>query len=81
MSIVQKYFADLKDTIDLLEEAPIETAVSTLHNARLNEKQIFVMGNGGSASTAAHCEMDEGLVVDCDCSLAIALISMLGPAA
>lgn len=61
MSIVQNYFADLKNTIDLLEEAPIETAVSALHHARLNEKQIFVMGNGGSASTATHfvCDLNK----------------------
>ena len=34
-----------------------------------------------SASTAAHCEIDDGLVVDCDCSFAIALISSVGPPA
>mgnify|MGYP001029470172 CR=1 FL=1 len=66
MTVVQKYFADLKDTIDLLEDAPIETAVSTLHNARLNEKQIFVMGNGGSASTATHfvCDLNKNTGAD-----------------
>ena len=44
--------------------------------------QFFGMKSCGpfSASTAAHCEIDDGLVVDCDCSLAIALISMVGPA-
>ena len=33
------------------------------------------------ASTAAHCEMEVALVADCDCSLAIALISKDGPPA
>lgn len=66
MSIVQKYFTDLKSTIDLLDEVPIETAVSTLHNARLNEKQVFVMGNGGSASTATHfvCDLNKNTRAD-----------------
>ena len=34
-----------------------------------------------SASTPAHCVMDDGLEVDCDCSLHMALISGSGPAA
>lgn len=61
MSIVAEYFSGLKNTIDMLEAAPIEAAVSALHNARLNEKQIFVMGNGGSASTATHfvCDLNK----------------------
>ena len=33
-----------------------------------------------SASTLAHCEIEVALVTDCDCSLAIALISGSGPA-
>ncbi len=61
MSIVEAYFAELKNTIDMLDAGPIETAVSVLHAARLNEKQIFVMGNGGSASTATHfvCDLNK----------------------
>ncbi|MEZ4593069.1 MAG: SIS domain-containing protein [Chloroflexota bacterium] len=66
MSVVQKYFADLKNTIDLLDEVAIETAVSALHTARLNEKQVFVMGNGGSASTATHfvCDLNKNTRAD-----------------
>ena len=33
-----------------------------------------------SASTAAHCVIDEGLEVDCDCSLHMVLMSGSGPA-
>ncbi|MBK7896867.1 MAG: SIS domain-containing protein [Anaerolineaceae bacterium] len=66
MSVVQKYFADLKNTIDLLDEVAIETAVSTLHTARLHGKQVFVMGNGGSASTATHfaCDLNKNTRAD-----------------
>jgi hypothetical protein len=32
-----------------------------------------------SASTAAHCDTAVGFEVDCDCSIAIALISGSGP--
>jgi hypothetical protein len=34
-----------------------------------------------SASTAAHCDAAVGFEVDCDCSIAIALISGSGPPA
>ena len=61
MSIVEDYFTELKNTIDMLDAEPIDTAVQALHNARLNQKQIFVMGNGGSASTATHfvCDLNK----------------------
>lgn len=66
MSIVESYFAELKNTIDMLDDAPIYTAVEALHSARLNEKQIFVMGNGGSASTATHfvCDLNKNTRTD-----------------
>jgi Mrp family chromosome partitioning ATPase len=34
--------------------------VQTLHEARLNNRQVFIMGNGGSASTASHFVCDLG---------------------
>jgi hypothetical protein len=34
-----------------------------------------------SASTAAHCDTAAGFEVDCDCSIAIALISFSSPPA
>jgi len=66
MSLVEDYFAEVKNTIDKLDAEPIETAVHALHNARLNEKQIFVMGNGGSASTATHfvCDLNKNTRTD-----------------
>lgn len=53
-SIVKSYLAELKNTLDLLDEAAINEAIHTLHQARLNGRQVFVMGNGGSAATAVH---------------------------
>ena len=66
MSLVADYFTELKNTIDKLDREPIETAVHALHGARLNEKQIFVMGNGGSASTATHfvCDLNKNTRAD-----------------
>lgn len=55
---VQNYFAGVKKTVDLLDEKPINKAIQTLHQARLTGRQVFVMGNGGSASTATHFVCD-----------------------
>ncbi len=53
-SIVKSYVEELENTLDLLDEAAINEAIHTLHQARLNGRQVFVMGNGGSAATAVH---------------------------
>ncbi len=58
MTLVQKYIADLKQTLDLLDETKINEAVAALYQARLAQKKIFIMGNGGSASTSTHFVCD-----------------------
>lgn len=58
MNRVRTYFGDLKDTLDQIDDAPIEEAIQILHDARVNGRQIFIMGNGGSASTASHFVCD-----------------------
>ena len=55
---IQDYIASLKETIDLLPVDLIGEVVDVLHEARLSEKQVFIMGNGGSASTASHYVCD-----------------------
>ena len=44
---------DLKKTSTIFQEI-----FNILKNARDNEKQVFVMGNGGSASIASHVSVD-----------------------
>ncbi|MFZ0544592.1 MAG: SIS domain-containing protein, partial [Candidatus Promineifilaceae bacterium] len=44
--------------LDNLPTAKIENVISILHQARLDNKQVFIMGNGGSASTASHFVCD-----------------------
>lgn len=51
---VNKYIQELKETLDRLDNEAINSAIKTLHQARLQNRQIFVMGNGGSAATATH---------------------------
>lgn len=52
------YISSLQKTISELSVDAIEEVVDVLHKARISEKQIFIMGNGGSASTASHFVCD-----------------------
>lgn len=60
MSYIHRYIEELKHTLADLPEDRIEQVVQILHEARLNNQQVFIMGNGGSASTASHFVCDLG---------------------
>jgi len=58
MDTVINYITTLKTVLDQLDVAPIREAIAVLHQARMNQRQVFIMGNGGSASTASHMVCD-----------------------
>jgi D-sedoheptulose 7-phosphate isomerase len=62
MNTLHEYIADLQDTLDRLPLDKIEEGIQLLIEARLYQKQIFIMGNGGSAATASHfvCDLLKG---------------------
>lgn len=60
MQIINRYIDELKSTLDGLSSSVIERVVAVLHEARLKNRQVFIMGNGGSASTASHFVCDLG---------------------
>ena len=55
---IEWYFAEMKTVLDQIDRDPIRQAISILHKARIEGRQIFIMGNGGSASTASHMVCD-----------------------
>ncbi len=57
---VVSYIEELKNTMDLLPEDRIQEVIELLREARLAGRQVFIMGNGGSASTATHFVCDLG---------------------
>jgi D-sedoheptulose 7-phosphate isomerase len=57
---VFSYIDELKNTLDLLPEDRIQEVIELLREARLAGRQVFIMGNGGSASTATHFVCDLG---------------------
>lgn len=48
------YFELMKQTLDSLAHSEIDAVITALHKARLDRNTVYIMGNGGSASTASH---------------------------
>ena len=59
----KNYVEYLKKLLDKLDHDNISKCISELEVARENENTIFLIGNGGSASTASHVANDFGLAV------------------
>lgn len=60
MNNSRKYITDLQFTLARLQVDLIDQVIAMLHDARLRNRQVFIMGNGGSASTASHFVCDLG---------------------
>jgi D-sedoheptulose 7-phosphate isomerase len=61
---LRSYLEELKAALDELSPAGISAALRAFERARLEHRQIFIIGNGGSAATAAHmaCDLGKGTV-------------------
>lgn len=66
MNPAKDYFDSLQETLLQLPFTEINMAIDRLHDARLKGMKTFVMGNGGSASTASHlvCDLAKNTRVD-----------------
>lgn len=58
MKRVNDYLSTLQQTMDELPRENILAVIELLQSARLDGRQVFIMGNGGSASTATHFVCD-----------------------
>jgi D-sedoheptulose 7-phosphate isomerase len=54
----QDYLTDLKSVLDRLPLGQLDRIVAALEAAHAAGKQIFIIGNGGSAATASHMMND-----------------------
>jgi D-sedoheptulose 7-phosphate isomerase len=52
------YLTGLKDVLDRLPLQPLDDIIRAIEQARDEGRQIFVIGNGGSAATASHMMND-----------------------
>jgi dTDP-L-rhamnose 4-epimerase len=60
MDFAKEYFESLRQGLERLDSSEIEKVVDILVNAWKNKKQVFIIGNGGSAATASHMACDFG---------------------
>jgi D-sedoheptulose 7-phosphate isomerase len=58
MEQLSDYITILQATMDRLPQSLISDVINILHEARMTGRQVFIMGNGGSASTATHFVCD-----------------------
>ena len=58
MKRVNDYLSALQQTMNELPKEHIVSVIELLQAARLEGRQVFIMGNGGSASTATHFVCD-----------------------
>ena len=55
---ITDYLLEVQKIIDSISKEDISNAIQILNEARLAGKKIFIVGNGGSASTATHFACD-----------------------
>jgi len=58
MEQIQNYISTLQQTMSQLPQPLISEVIHVLQRARMQGNQVFIMGNGGSASTASHFVCD-----------------------
>lgn len=64
--IIQNYLAGLKKCLEAIAVEKITRIADVIYEAYEQNKQIFIMGNGGSAATASHfaCDINKGVSFD-----------------
>lgn len=55
---VKDYINKLKNQLDLIDISVIEKIIESLEETSLNNGNVYVIGNGGSAATASHMAND-----------------------
>ena len=58
MARTDEYLSESQDILKKLDRGAIDRAIQILFEAWRNDKQVFVIGNGGSASTSTHFACD-----------------------
>ncbi len=58
MHFLRQYASELQETLSDLPFSAVNMAVARLFSAWSDRRQVFIMGNGGSAATALHMAAD-----------------------
>ena len=64
MDRIQEYISHLQQVLSRLSVPDVRASIDLVVKAYENDQQIFIIGNGGSASTASHisCDLNKGTV-------------------
>jgi D-sedoheptulose 7-phosphate isomerase len=62
-SAIMEYRTGLKAVLDALPVDDVNVFIRHLHDAYEHNRQVFIIGNGGSAATASHMACDLGKTV------------------
>ncbi len=57
---INSYFDEIKHCLNSIDNKKIELAIDMILRAYKNDRKVFILGNGGSASTASHMSCDLG---------------------
>lgn len=62
---IAEYFEREKRVLDSIDKAALSEMMNVLEQARLDSRQVLIMGNGGSAATASHfcCDFNKGISI------------------
>ena len=60
--MTQEYIEEVKKALEKIELEKIKRISEVLERAYKNDKSVFIIGNGGSATTASHfaCDLGKG---------------------
>ena len=63
---IQKYFSEMQEVIGKIPVEEVSAVVDALFKAWQNGNRVFIIGNGGSASTATHmmCDLNKCTIVE-----------------
>ena len=63
---ISNYLAEVKEIADKMSVEDINSTVELLYDTWKNGNQVFICGNGGSASTATHfaCDLAKTTIID-----------------
>lgn len=65
-SFINSYFQEIIRAVVLLDKQALGKMIELVAQAYRNDKHIYIIGNGGSASTASHmaCDLGKGALTD-----------------
>jgi len=65
-AFIDRYFSEMRQILDTISREDIDRVIETLFAAWRGGRTIFLMGNGGSASTATHFACDLSKITVCE---------------